>query len=74
MVELWQQVVGVVGVLLGVAWVVAPVRMSHLQTRVLYLGYGEKIEGTEQQRTVGRVTGALLALLGAGLVLGVIPP
>lgn len=74
MVALWQQVAGVVAILLGVAWVIAPVRMSHLQTRVLYLGHGEEIEGTEQQRTAGRVTGALLAALGAALALGIIPP
>lgn len=70
MVVVWKLVAGGVAVAIGLAWVAAPVRMSHLQSRVLYFGRGNEIEGTEQEATVGRVSGALLVALGLLLASG----
>ncbi|WP_415381388.1 hypothetical protein [Halosimplex sp. TS25] len=71
MVALWRLVVGGVAAVLGVAWVLAPTRMSRLQTRVLYFGLADDdYEQTDQQRLLGRVSGAILAVLGVAFALG----
>ena len=71
MASIWRVLVGGVAVILGVAWVLAPTRMSRLQTRLLYFGLAEDdYEQTEQERTVGRIAGGLLALLGVAFAFG----
>ena len=71
MVTLWRAVVGGAALVLGVAWVLAPTRMSRLQTRLLYAGLADDDYGqTDQQRLVGRIAGGLLAVLGVALALG----
>ena len=71
MVTLWRALVGGTAVALGVAWVLAPTRMSRLQTRLLYAGLADDdYEQTDQQRLVGRIAGGLLAVLGVALALG----
>jgi len=71
MVAIWRVLVGAVAVVLGVAWVLAPTRMSRLQTRLLYFGLAaDDYEQTDQERTVGRIAGGLLALLGIAFALG----
>jgi len=71
MVTLWRAVVGGVALALGVAWVLAPTRMSRLQARLLYFGLADDdYEQTDQERLVGRIAGGLLAVLGVGFALG----
>ena len=71
MVTLWRAVVGGAALVLGVAWVLVPTRMSRLQTRLLYAGLADDdYEQTDQQRLVGRIAGGLLAVLGVALALG----
>ncbi|MFC7139189.1 hypothetical protein ACFQMA_04970 [Halosimplex aquaticum] len=71
MVALWRLVVGGVAAVLGVAWVLAPTRMSRLQTRVLYFGLADDdYEQTDRQQLLGRVSGAILAVLGVAFALG----
>jgi hypothetical protein len=71
MVATWRLAAGAAAVVLGLAWVATPVRMSRLQSKVLYLGRGKEIEGTEREATYGRVSGVILAVLGVVLALGV---
>ncbi|WP_436926989.1 hypothetical protein [Halosimplex amylolyticum] len=71
MVAFWRLVVGGVAVVLGVGWVLAPTRMSRLQTRLLYFGLADDdYEQTDQQQLIGRISGALLAVLGVAFALG----
>ncbi|WP_459192215.1 hypothetical protein [Halosimplex sp. J119] len=71
MVALWRYAVGAVAVVLGIAWILAPTRMSRLQTRVLYLGFADDdYEQNETQELVGRIGGALLAVLGVAFAMG----
>lgn len=70
MVVFWRLAIGGLAVLLGLAWIAAPVRMSRLQSKVLYLGRGDEIEGTERDAWIGRVSGAILAILGVVLASG----
>ena len=71
MVTLWRAVVGGVALVLGVAWVLAPTRMSRLQTRLLYFGLADDgYEQTDQERLVGRIAGGLLAVPGVAFAPG----
>ena len=70
MVTLWRAVVGGVALVLGVAWVLAPTRMSRLQTRLLYFGLADDHEQTDQERLVGPIAGGLLAVLGVAFAPG----
>ena len=71
MVTLWRAVVGGVALLLGVAWVLAPTRMSRLQTRLLYFGLADDgYEQTDQERLVGPIAGGLLAVPGVAFAPG----
>jgi hypothetical protein len=71
MVTLWRALVGGTAVALGVAWVLAPTRMSRLQARLLYFGLANDDYGqTNQVRLVGRLAGGLLAVLGVAFALG----
>ncbi|WP_123533579.1 hypothetical protein [Halosimplex salinum] len=72
MVVLWRLVAGSIAVVLGLAWVIAPTRMSRLQNRVLYFGFSDDdYEGTEGQQLIGRISGAVLAVLGVAVALGI---
>lgn len=67
-------VAGVLGIVLGAAWIVWLTRMKQLQMRFLYFNMSDAdTEQTDTEVLVGRVTGAVLALLGVVLVLGLIP-
>ena len=67
-------VAGVIAIVLGVAWIVWPERMRRFQMKVFYLGLSEASEDqTASQALLGRVTGAILAVLGAVLVLDLLP-
>lgn len=66
--------IGVLAVVLGIAWMIWPGRMKRLQAKVLYLGRID-MDGdqTDTETLIGRVTGAILAILGIVLVLGIYP-
>ncbi|MFB6074814.1 MAG: hypothetical protein ABEJ89_07360 [Haloarculaceae archaeon] len=75
MTTLWQQVLGGVCVVLGVAWVLLPQRMARLQTRLLYLGRVDRdtVGDTSGERLAGRIAGVVLAALGGALAVGALP-
>lgn len=67
-------VAGVFGIVLGVAWMIWPTRMRNIQMKYLYMGMsGEENEQSDTEVLIGRITGAVLALLGVVLVLGLLP-
>jgi hypothetical protein len=71
MVTLWQALVGGTAAALGVAWVLAPTRMSRLQARLLYFRLADDdYDQTDQMRLIGRLAGGLLAVLGVAFALG----
>ncbi len=69
-----QLAAGVFGIVLGIAWIVAPGRMKRLQVKYLYFGMSEEDEEqTDAEAMIGRVAGGVLAVLGLALVLGLVP-
>jgi len=67
-------VAGILGIVVGVAWVVWPTRMRDLQAKYLYLGMAETNDDQSSTEVlIGRITGAALAVLGVVLVLGLVP-
>ena len=74
MVSAYQFVVGGLGILLGLAWIVAPVRMNRYQNRLRFFRSTETdLERMEKRAFIGRLGGVVLAFLGAAFLVGVIP-
>lgn len=74
MVTPLQIVMGVFAVVVGTAWVIAPIRMSQLQREYLYFWEQDSdIEGTNAQVIAGRVSGIVLVAVGAAILLGFLP-
>jgi hypothetical protein len=73
MVTVSQLVVGTAGVVLGLAWVLAPLRMSRYQNRLRVWGSPDEYEPAERLEWVGRLGGVVLAALGAAFLAGVVP-
>lgn len=70
MVDLWRAAIGGAAVVLGIAWMVAPAKMAHLQNRLLTGGFGGDVEQGDLQILAGRIGGALLAVLGVVFAAG----
>ena len=66
---------GIFGIVLGIAWVIWPTRMRNIQMKYLYMGMSgdEENEQSDTEVLIGRITGAVLALLGVVLALGLLP-
>jgi len=59
---------GLLCVILGLLWVARPITMSRLQQRFLFFGAGG--DEVDVNTTLGRVAGAVLAVLGLYLAFG----
>jgi hypothetical protein len=60
---------GVFGVVAGLLWIIKPITMQNIQRRILFFGPGEADSDDEQRDAlIGRISGALLVLLGLYLV------
>lgn len=74
MTTVYQVVVGGIAVLLGIAWVVAPMRMSRYQNRLRFFKPDEEqFEETDRRKRIGRIGGLVLVALGAAFAVGLIP-
>jgi len=73
MASLVTQVIGVLGLVLGIAWVIWPFRMIELQYRILYFWTETPDVEDVANESVARISGLLLAAFGAALLVGVLP-
>ena len=71
MPSLLTQAIGAFAVVLGIAWVIWPMRMIELQYRVLYF-WTDDPDLSNVNETVARVGGVILAALGVALLAGLL--